>query len=150
MADIIVRPTMKFIKAGYVAVGIVIAAGAAAWYVYNPHPLWAPAVFLAMLFWPLSRQIGRQMTKITITDDKLRYEYGLLSKSTRTIQLPKIQDVRVDQRFAQRLFGVGSLSIETAGETSRLTVDDIDMPQAIADEIMARSQRGPGSQVQHV
>ena len=33
----------------------------------------------------------------------------------------------------QRIFRVGDISIETAGETSRLTIPDVDDPQTIAD-----------------
>lgn len=150
MADIVVRPTMKFIKAGYAGVMLLIVAGAVVWYMMHPDPVWLPAVFLVLLLWPLSHHIKRQMTKVTISADKLRYELGLLAKTTRTIQLPKVQDVRVDQTLMQRIFGVGDLSIETAGEASRLTIRHIDLPQAIADEIMARSQHGPNVMGQHL
>jgi len=64
----------------------------------------------------------------------------LLSKTTRNIQLSKIQDVRVDQSFGQRILSVGDISIETSGESSRLEMDNVDQPQAIADEIIAASQ----------
>ena len=53
----------------------------------------------------------------------------------------------MDQSLGQRLFGVGDLSIETAGETSRLTVRSIDEPQEVADRIMEAthlSGRGHG------
>ncbi len=150
MADIVVRPTMKFIKAGYTAVIVVIIAGCLLWYMMHPDPVWAPAVLLVLLLWPLSRHIHRQMTKVTISPDKLRYELGLLAKTTRTIQLVKVQDVRVDQTLMQRIFGVGNLSIETAGEASRLTIRNIDLPQAIADEIMARAQHPPTAMGQHL
>lgn len=145
MADIVVRPTMKFIRAGYFAVLLLVAAAWIGWYYTAKDPRWAPAVLLVLLIWPLSRQMKRQMTKVTISSDKLRYELGLLGKTTRTIQLPKIQDVRVDQTLMQRMFGVGSISIETAGEASRLTLHNIDMPQAIADEVLQRSQHGPNA-----
>ena len=151
MADIVVRPTMKFIKTAYVGMAVLIIAGAALWYSTQRDPVWVPALFLVLLLWPLSRHIRRQMTKVTITPDKLRYELGLLAKTTRTIQLVKIQDVRVDQTLWQRIFGVGSISIETAGEASRLTLRHIDLPQAIADEIMARAQHPPSNAVgQHI
>ena len=150
MADIVVRPTMKFIKAGYIVVGILIVAGAVLWYYMHPEPYWVPAIFLVLLLWPASKHVRRNMTKVTITPDKLRYELGLLAKTTRTIQLVKIQDVRVDQTLAQRIFGVGSVAIETAGEASRLTLHDIDLPQAIADEIMARAQHGPNAVTPHL
>ena len=150
MADIVVRPSMKFIKAGYVVVIVLIVAGTVLWYLQVTDPKWVPVTFLVLLLWPLSRHIRRQMTKVTISPDKLRYELGLLGKTTRTIQLPKIQDVRVDQTFMQRMFGIGSLSIETAGEASRLTLHNIDLPQAIADEIMARSQHPPTAATPHL
>jgi hypothetical protein len=37
---------------------------------------------------------------------------------------------------------VGDLSIETAGETSRLTISEIDQPQKIADHINELSRSG--------
>jgi uncharacterized membrane protein YdbT with pleckstrin-like domain len=66
----------------------------------------------------------------------------MTSKSTRTIQLSKVQDVRVDQGLMQRLFNIGNISIETAGETSRLSIPNVDDPQALADEILNRAQHG--------
>jgi len=49
----------------------------------------------------------------------------------------------VHQRAGQRMFGVGDLSIETAGEASRLTIPEIDRPQQIADYINNLSRSGP-------
>jgi uncharacterized membrane protein YdbT with pleckstrin-like domain len=77
-----------------------------------------------------------------VSGDRLRYETGLAAKSTRTIQLSKIQDVRAEQRLTQRIFNVGNLSIETAGEASRLTLFNVDDPNKLADEILNRSQAG--------
>ena len=152
MADVVVRPTTKFIKAGYVAVLLLTVAAFLGYRQYmqgQEDPMlrpWAPAVILVLLLWPFSRQMRRLASKLTISTDKLRYETGFLAKSTRTIQVSKIQDIRVDQTFGQRIFGVGSLSIETAGEASRLTIHHIDRAQAVADEIMERSQKTtPGS-----
>jgi membrane protein YdbS with pleckstrin-like domain len=42
----------------------------------------------------------------------------------------------------QRIFNVGNLSLETAGEASRLTIHNVDKPQALADEILNRAQKG--------
>ena len=67
-----------------------------------------------------------------------------VSKSTRTIQISKVQDVRVDQTLTQRLLKIGNLSMETAGETSRLTVVNVDHPQDVADELIDISDSGSG------
>jgi uncharacterized membrane protein YdbT with pleckstrin-like domain len=95
--------------------------------------------------------LRRQVSKLIITGDKLRYETGFLSKTTRTISLAKVQDVSVRQTLGQRMTNTGDLSIETAGETSRLTVRHIDRPQAIADQLheasvaAARDDLQPGA-----
>ena len=102
---------------------------------------WLPAVAALILFLPIRSHIRRQSVKMTIAGDKLRYEAGLLSKTTRNIQLSKVQDVRVDQSLGQRMLSVGDISIETSGESSRLEMDNVDAPQAIADEIVAASQK---------
>jgi uncharacterized membrane protein YdbT with pleckstrin-like domain len=57
-----------------------------------------------------------------------------------------VQDVRVDQSLGQRMLGVGDISIETSGETSRLTMENIDRPQTVADELIAASQQHGGGQ----
>lgn len=144
MSDLIVRPTAKFLKAGAALAALVFLAleiaclaswnaKAGAWIMLLP-PL--------ILVWPAMRTIRRRFTRAVITADRLRYEIGMAARSTRNIQLFKLQDVRVDQSFLQRLFDVGDLSIETAGETSRLTIPNVDNPQGLADDIMTRAQKG--------
>src|SRR5262249_20114197 len=137
-----IRPTAKFIMLRAVITLVIFLAIEIAYFMYWQDraelrylPMFAPIIFLPVLL----RLFRRQFSVVTISGDRLRLETGLLTKSTRTIQLSKIQDVRVDQRPMQRIFGVGSISIETAGEASRLTVPDVDRPQTIADQILNRA-----------
>ncbi|HXI38811.1 MAG TPA: PH domain-containing protein [Bryobacteraceae bacterium] len=154
MTDRVIRPSMKLIKAGYVLAVLVIVAAVVVHVKYlmpreDPtwvHQPWLPAVAALVLLLPIRRHIRRQSVKMTITGDKLRYEAGLLSKTTRNIQLSKVQDVRVDQSLGHRMLGVGDISIETSGESSRLEMDNVDSPQAIADEIIAASQEHGSTQ----
>ena len=150
MPEMVIRPTMKLIYMGYALVLLIVAAAVFAAY-RVPWPAWIPSAMqpwipwtpVVLLLWPLRFHARNRLTKITILDDKLRYETGLLSKTTRTILVSRIQDLTVHQRFGQRIFGVGDLSIETAGEASRLTIPEIDRPQEIADHINKLSQKGP-------
>ena len=147
MSEMTIQPTVKFIKAGAVLAAAVVLALEIAYYTswqgmrekeaLKALPYAAPVILL----WPLARLLRRHFTKLTISGDRLRYETGLAAKTTRNIQLSKIQDVRVQQSLSQRMFGVGDLSIETAGEASRLTIHKVDQPQAIADQIMDAAQR---------
>src|SRR5689334_19165362 len=117
MSPLTIQPTTKFLKAGAalaVVVFLVLEALCFTQLDASVRP-WC-AILPALIFaWPAARAIRWRFTKGTISGDRLRYETGFASKSTRTIQLTKIQDVRVDQRLTQRLFNIGDLSIETAG-----------------------------------
>ena len=149
MADIVIRPSMKFIRAAYIAILVLILAAVAVHYKYlsdTEHLPWLPIATALLLIFPLKRHIQRQTVKITISGDKLRYETGLMSKSTRIIQLSKVQDVRVLQSIGQRIFSVGNVSIETAGENSPLVVETLDRPQQFAEQITdASSQASSGT-----
>jgi uncharacterized membrane protein YdbT with pleckstrin-like domain len=96
------------------------------------------------------RHIRRRTTKLAVVGERIRYEAGLFSKTTRIIELTKVQDVRVDQTLSQRMVNVGNLSLETAGESSRIVMTSIDGPKEAAEQILelARAQRnaaGAGS-----
>jgi len=145
VADLTIQPTAKFLKAGTILTALVFLALEIAYFaswrekeVLTPLPMIAPLIFL----WPGTRWLRRRFTKAVVSGDRLRYETGFTSKSTRTIQVSKLQDVRVDQGLLQRMLNIGDLSLETSGETSRLTIRNIDGPQDVANDLMNRSQSG--------
>ena len=91
----------------------------------------------------LTRHIRRRLIKLDIVGDRVRYESGFFSKMTRTEEVIKLQDVQVHQTLGQRIIGVGDLSFETAGGSSRIVMRSIDRPQLAADHILelAKTQR---------
>jgi len=146
MSDLTVHPTAKFIKAGAIVAALAALALEIVFFEAknDATPSWLMLVPPLLLLWPASRWLRRKYVSTVIGGDRLRYQVGFASRSTRTIQLSKIQDVRVDQRITQRFIDVGNVSIETAGEASRLVLVDVDKPQELADEIMNRAQHGAG------
>ena len=147
MDDLTIRPTAKFIMIRTILAVLVFLAVEIAWFTQwrdNETLRFVPIVACVVLIWPLPGALRRQFTKTTIAGDRLHYETGVFSKTTRTIQLSKLQDLRVDQTITQRMFAVGNLSIETAGAASWEAIRDVDNPQAVADEILNRAhQHGP-------
>jgi len=142
-----IRSSLKFVKLAYVFC-LILAIGLGV-YLYMtpaiPQGAWYSMLLPgALLFFTAVRHVRRRLSSITIAADKLRFESGLFSKSTRSVELVKVQDVRVDQTLMQRMFNVGDLSLETAGGSSRIEMDQIDRPQEAADHILelARAQRG--------
>jgi membrane protein YdbS with pleckstrin-like domain len=143
----VLRPSVKLILTAYVLCALLEIAIASYWLTAQKPPdvpVWAPlAVPVILQLWAAIRHLRRMTTKLSITADRIRYESGLLSKTSRVMELAKVQDVRVDQNLGQRMLNVGDLSLETAGETSRITMPAIDGPNQAADHIleMSRAQR---------
>ena len=148
IAAMVLHQSVKLLLAGYIFWGLVEFGILALWALV---PVNFPLLFLLVVpliaqMWLASKHVTRRMTNLTIEGDRLRFETGLLSKSSRVMELSKIQDVRVDQSLTQRMLNVGNISLETAGETSRITMPSIDNPREAADHILslARAQRvGP-------
>jgi uncharacterized membrane protein YdbT with pleckstrin-like domain len=147
MAEMIIRPTMKYIYLGYaLAIIVVVVSIVGLEHIHMPPriPLalqpWIPFLPVLLLWLPIKRHLLNRLTKITILNDRLRYEVGILSKTTRTVLISRVQDVTVAQSIGQRIMGVGDVSIETAGKESWETFCNIDRPHEIANHINERSQ----------
>jgi len=145
-----VRQSLKGVQIAY-AMEVILAFAIAAYWLSasNPPdiPLWAPMLAPAAMFLlTVIRHIRRRATCLDVQGDRLRYEAGLFSKTSRILELAKVQDVRVDQTFGQRLIGTGDLSVETAGGSSRIEMDSIDRPKEVAENILnlSKTQRGQG------
>jgi len=138
MSDTIIRPSIKLIKLTY-WLAILLAALVLAYSYVDSAPrgiVWLLLLPALVVVAAAAAHVSRRFTRLTVTGDRLRYESGILGKSTRTMELAKVQDVRVDQSLGQRMLKLGNLSIETAGETSRMTIGNIDRPNEVAERIL--------------
>jgi uncharacterized membrane protein YdbT with pleckstrin-like domain len=146
MEEIVIRPSMKLVRAGYTLVFAVIFVCV---FVYTNVKAfentteWVLLLPALLLIWPMKCHFQRRFTRMTLSGDKLGYETGILSRSKRNIQLSKVQDVRVDQSLGQRMLHTGNLSVETAGGTSLLTMRNVDNPDLVAEELL-RAVHGDG------
>lgn len=145
MNEVLIRPTVKFVRAGAIAILFVAVVAWGAWSSVPDTPVWIPVAATALLLWPIFKWIPNRMNVTTLTPDRLRSESGILSKSTRTLMLARVQDVGVTQRLGQRLAGVGDIWIETAGAASRVVLSNIDSPQRVADMLLDAAQKAGAS-----
>lgn len=75
-------------------------------------------------------------TMLTITTRKTVLRKGILSKHTNEVRHNDIRNIRIQQGFFQRIFGVGTLELSTAAQSDiELRVKGIERPQKIADYI---------------
>jgi membrane protein YdbS with pleckstrin-like domain len=92
------------------------------------------------LFLAAKRHVRLQFTSLTYDGHSLKYQDGFFAKSTRMLNLTKIQDVRVDQGVMDRMLGIGTVTFETAGDSSRLVMENVDRPQEVAHRILSLAQ----------
>jgi membrane protein YdbS with pleckstrin-like domain len=139
-----VRQSLKGVKIAYALVAVFAAAIATYWLgASNPPdvPLWVPLLAPAVLLLLTAiRHLRRRTTSLDVQGERLRYESGLFSKTSRIMELSKVQDVRFDRTLGQRMIGTGDLSLETAGETSRIVMPSIDRPKEVAEHILELSR----------
>jgi uncharacterized membrane protein YdbT with pleckstrin-like domain len=108
---------------------------------FRAHPFWfifcvlLIAAFglgiLILLYW----YIKTRATALTVTDHEIMYERGILSKDRTAVSLKHVRAVHVTQGFVNRLFGVGTVQISTAGDEPEFTVADLPDPHVIREAI---------------
>ena len=80
-------------------------------------------------------------TKLEINGDEIILEQGLLSKDRTELNTSSIRTVKITQSLMNRLFGVGTLSIFTAGDTPEIQVDGMPRPEVFRELVKARQDQ---------
>jgi uncharacterized membrane protein YdbT with pleckstrin-like domain len=80
-----------------------------------------PLVIINIWFLPFI-WLARINNRYTLTNERLILNKGILSKSTDEIELFRVIDVVLHQRFFQRLVGYGTVTVKSSdGETAIMT-----------------------------
>jgi uncharacterized membrane protein YdbT with pleckstrin-like domain len=147
MEDCTLHPSMKSVMLAYLLAALVAAAGVWGIYQYSDNhpdmPNWIYLIPLIALLPPLNMHLKRRVVTLKIHDDHLTLESGFLSRTRRTVDMAKIQDVTVRQSFGQRLMNTGDLLLESAGESGAMGIQNLDRPREIADGILSSSKKTP-------
>ena len=140
-----VRPTLLFIKIGYLlaALGGILLVALFAYFAPDPRLTYVSFIMaLALLLIPAYYHVRRQMVRYTLTDSKIEIDEGFISQTTRNLPLRNIQDVTVKTTVFQRLCGFGDLVIDNANETGGPTVlDNIPEPRRHMDLLLRELRR---------
>lgn len=138
-----VRPTLIFIKLGYLlaaiaAIGLVVLL--ALTQIVPPY-ISIPVALLFFLI-PAYYHLKRNMVRYTLTDSKIEIDTGLIARTTRNIPLAKIQDVTVSASIPQRLLGFGDILVDNASELGGTTIlHNISQPRHFADLLLRELRR---------
>lgn len=140
-----VRPTLLFVKIGYVAaiIGAIVLTILLAMVSFIDIPIYLSLpIALALLLIPAYYHIKRNMVRYTLTDSKVEIDYGLIARTTRNVPLSKIQDVTVSASIPQRILGFGDVVIDNASEFGGSTIlQNINNPRHYADLLLRELRR---------
>lgn len=141
MEDRTIHPSMKTVWMAYLlAVAVIlICLWAYSAYAQDQAP-WLMAIPLVALIVPINMHLKRRMFSMRLHDNHITLESGFLSRTRRTVDMAKIQDVTVRQSLGQRLLGVGDLMLESAGESGAMGIQNMDSPRKLADSIIEGSK----------
>jgi uncharacterized membrane protein YdbT with pleckstrin-like domain len=138
-----IRPSMKTVWASYFVAFAIFAACEWLLLTYaSEYPQWLLALPLIVFLPPASAHLKRRLMTMSFFDDHVTIESGLLSRTRRTFDTVKIQDVTVKQSLGQRMIGTGDIILESAGEHGSIYIPNLDRPRAIADAILNSAKRG--------
>jgi uncharacterized membrane protein YdbT with pleckstrin-like domain len=92
--------------------------------------------------------IRRIETRYTITNQRLRIQRGLLSKSVQQTRIERVQNVNTHQTVFDRILRVGKVDFDTAGtDDSDFTFAGVGSPHRVV-EAVDRAQREAGERFQ--
>ena len=73
-------------------------------------------------------------TKYKLYDDKLQICTGFLSRKEEEIRLYRIMDLTLQKSLGQRIFGMGTIKVESADKTtSEFLIKNIKKPDTVRD-----------------
>jgi len=145
MSSFEVRPSPKFLIFGAVLEALLIVPVVYLMVTHGEKHTWLPwllAIPVLLGAYTALRWALKRSTSITVADGRLRYQSGVASKTTRTLELARIQDVTVTQSLGDRMLGLGAITIVTASETGSITMEQIDQPQRVAEQILDMARNG--------
>jgi uncharacterized membrane protein YdbT with pleckstrin-like domain len=83
------------------------------------------------LLWVISAYISWTTSHFIVTDDRVMYRSGFISKRGVDIPIERINNVMMNQGVLERMVGTGDLMIESAGESGQQRFSNIRQPDEI-------------------
>lgn len=132
-----------FVKIGYLGAAVLAVVLVAVVAGSTALPPWIAVVIgLLMLLVPAFYHVKQRLVRYRLTESQLEVDEGLISRTTRSVPIRRIQDVTVSASITQRLLGFGDMMIDNASdEGGKLVLRNINSPKRYADELLKQMRR---------
>lgn len=86
--------------------------------------------------------ISTKSKRYTLTNQRLKMEWGVFTKSVEEVELYRVTDTAVRQAFIQRVLGIGDVWLETSDARNKeITLVSVPKPQAIRESVRQNAER---------
>lgn len=143
-----------FAQSGGAAVAAIVAWYLGASQIDGGFMEWLPkglAVVVALtLVWVGWEYLQWRFTNFAITNARVIYQEGLISKKGVEIPLERVNNVNFNQTIVERILGAGDLLIESGGQDGQQRFTDIKRPQDVKKILLNHVQRRIDLRAGHV
>jgi uncharacterized membrane protein YdbT with pleckstrin-like domain len=96
---------------------------------------------VAWVAWLVLKYFQWTMTYFVVTDRRVIYRTGVISKKGVEIPLERINNINFHQRVIDRIIGAGDLDIESAGRDGQSHFDFVRHPDGVQHEIYRQMEK---------
>jgi membrane protein YdbS with pleckstrin-like domain len=126
----------------FALIGIVLLLIPVTWWFYKnqwwPWYVVVPLSAVGLLF-ILIPYLNLKRIRYRISNYRIDYERGLMSKTIDTLELWHVEDIKFHQSFFDRLFGVGTITIVSHDQTTpMLVMRGLPKPRPLFDSLKQR------------
>lgn len=86
--------------------------------------------------------ITKSQESLTVYENRIVWQYGLIKKSQTVVFLNQITDIKINQSIGGRVAGYGDILVQTAGSsTAEIIAKDVNDPFAFRDLVNKLKQK---------
>lgn len=128
---------------GWVIAGLVLAAVPFIWAALN-NGIWPPvlvtiACYVLMLIAFVVPILVQKTLRYRISNYRIDYEHGLMSKTIETLELWHVEDIKFYQSALDRILGTGTITVLSHDETTpRLVLFGVPNPRPLFESLKQR------------
>jgi uncharacterized membrane protein YdbT with pleckstrin-like domain len=83
------------------------------------------AALVILIWWSVRPFLLWLTTRYVVTDRRVLMRHGVLSRNGRDVPLTRVNDVSFNRSVVERMFGSGTLIIESAGDRGQVALSDV-------------------------
>jgi uncharacterized membrane protein YdbT with pleckstrin-like domain len=136
------RPHWRRVVVPVVLIPIVVGLASYLWFVLPADkargPLRIAVLVVAvavLLWWSLRPWLRWLTTRYVMTTRRVVTRTGVLSRKGRDVPMTRVNDVSFSHTVVERIFGSGTLVIESAGERGQILLSDVPHVEAVQRDL---------------